>query len=104
MDEYVAIKEAVPAAKILMLTVSDEESDLYEAVKSGANGYLLKDSSTRWSAGGPGGRRRPVADQPLDGGQADRQVQADVAVRPRSGLGGGSPSASSRCSASSPRG
>ena len=40
-----AIKEAVPAAKILMLTVSDEESDLYEAVKSGANGYLLKDSS-----------------------------------------------------------
>jgi len=41
----VAIKEAVPAAKILMLTVSDEESDLYEAIKSGANGYLLKDSS-----------------------------------------------------------
>ena len=28
-----------------MLTVSDEEADLYEAVKSGASGYLLKDSS-----------------------------------------------------------
>jgi DNA-binding NarL/FixJ family response regulator len=27
------------------LTVSDEEADLYEAVKSGASGYLLKDSS-----------------------------------------------------------
>ncbi len=40
-----AIKEAVPSAKIIMLTVSDEESDLYEAVKSGASGYLLKDSS-----------------------------------------------------------
>src|SRR3712207_4403995 len=26
-----------------MLTMSDEESDLYEAVKAGANGYLLKD-------------------------------------------------------------
>ncbi len=40
-----AIKEAVPSAKIIMLTVSDEEADLYEAVKSGASGYLLKDSS-----------------------------------------------------------
>ena len=28
-----------------MLTVSDEEADLYEAVKNGASGYLLKDSS-----------------------------------------------------------
>lgn len=40
-----AIKEAVPSAKILMLTSSDEEADLYEAVKAGAAGYLLKDSS-----------------------------------------------------------
>jgi DNA-binding NarL/FixJ family response regulator len=40
-----AIKEAVPSSKIIMLTVSDEEADLYEAVKSGASGYLLKDSS-----------------------------------------------------------
>ena len=40
-----AIKEAVPAAKIIMLTVSDEEADLYESVKNGASGYLLKDSS-----------------------------------------------------------
>lgn len=40
-----AIKEAVPSAKIIMLTVSDEEGDLYEAVKGGASGYLLKDSS-----------------------------------------------------------
>ncbi len=39
------IKESVPSAKIIMLTVSDEEADLYEAVKNGAAGYLLKDSS-----------------------------------------------------------
>ncbi len=40
-----AIKEANPSAKVIMLTVSDEEADLYEAVKGGAAGYLLKDSS-----------------------------------------------------------
>ena len=45
IEACVAIKESVPSAKIIMLTVSDEEADLYEAVKSGAAGYLLKDSS-----------------------------------------------------------
>jgi DNA-binding NarL/FixJ family response regulator len=45
IEACLAIKEAVPSAKIIMLTVSDEEADLYEAVKSGAAGYLLKDSS-----------------------------------------------------------
>ena len=40
-----AIANAVPSAKILMLTVSDEEEDLYEAVKAGATGYLLKEIS-----------------------------------------------------------
>ena len=45
IEACLAIKDAVPSAKIIMLTVSDEEADLYEAVKSGAAGYLLKDSS-----------------------------------------------------------
>jgi len=45
IEACLAIKEAVPSAKIIILTVSDEEADLYEAVKSGASGYLLKDSS-----------------------------------------------------------
>jgi DNA-binding NarL/FixJ family response regulator len=40
-----AIKEASPATRIIMLTVSDEEADLYDAVRNGASGYLLKDSS-----------------------------------------------------------
>ncbi|WP_436796381.1 response regulator [Actinospongicola halichondriae] len=39
------IAEQAPSAKILMLTVSDEESDLYEAIKAGATGYLLKEIS-----------------------------------------------------------
>ncbi|MEI2811201.1 MAG: response regulator transcription factor [Nocardioides sp.] len=45
IDACRAIKEAVPSAKIIMLTASEEEADLYEAVKSGASGYLVKDSS-----------------------------------------------------------
>lgn len=45
LEACVAIKDAVPSANIIMLTVSDEEADLYEAVKAGAMGYLLKDSS-----------------------------------------------------------
>jgi len=45
IEACVEIKQAVPSAKILMLTMSDEEADLYEAVKNGASGYLLKDSS-----------------------------------------------------------
>lgn len=36
---------SLPAARILMLTVSDEEDDLYEAIKAGAAGYLLKEIS-----------------------------------------------------------
>lgn len=37
------IHELAPEVKVLILTVSDEESDLYEAIKAGANGYLLKE-------------------------------------------------------------
>lgn len=35
----------VPSARVVMLTVSDNESDLYDAVKAGAVGYLLKEAS-----------------------------------------------------------
>ncbi len=45
IEACVAIKELVPSTKIIMLTVSDEEADLYDAVKNGAAGYLLKDAS-----------------------------------------------------------
>ena len=39
------LTELIPASRILMLTVSDEGDDLFEAVKAGAAGYLLKESS-----------------------------------------------------------
>jgi len=36
------IKAEMPEIKIVMLTMSEDEHDLFEAVKSGASGYLLK--------------------------------------------------------------
>jgi two-component system NarL family response regulator len=43
IDACTAIKDAVPSVKIIMLTISDEEADLYDAIKAGAMGYLLKE-------------------------------------------------------------
>ncbi len=37
------IKSLLPDVRIIILTVSDAEEDLFEAVKSGAQGYLQKD-------------------------------------------------------------
>jgi len=39
------IRERLPDTKVIMLTVSDNEEDLYAAVKAGASGYLLKEIS-----------------------------------------------------------
>ena len=36
------IKAELPDTKIVMLTVSEADEDLFEAIRSGANGYLLK--------------------------------------------------------------
>jgi two-component system NarL family response regulator len=46
-----AIAEVLPTARIVMLTVSDEEDDLYDAIKAGAAGYLLKEISIEEVAG-----------------------------------------------------
>ena len=39
------IKAETPDVKIAIVTVSDDADDLFEAIKSGAEGYLLKDMS-----------------------------------------------------------
>lgn len=36
------IKTEMPEIKIVMLTVSDDDQDLFESIRSGAEGYLLK--------------------------------------------------------------
>lgn len=42
VDALPGLQEAAPAAKILMLTVSEDEQDLSAALRAGATGYLLK--------------------------------------------------------------
>ena len=41
------IAAACPATRIVMLTVSEDEDDLLEAMKAGASGYVLKGVSAR---------------------------------------------------------
>ncbi|MBI4288944.1 MAG: response regulator transcription factor [Chloroflexi bacterium] len=40
------IKAEMPQIKVVMLTVSDDSDDLFDAIKSGAQGYMLKDLSS----------------------------------------------------------
>jgi DNA-binding NarL/FixJ family response regulator len=61
LDATRAIKAELPQVKVVIVTVSEDEQDLFEAIKSGAEGYLLKGMSeeelnatlTRISAGEP---------------------------------------------------
>ena len=36
------LSTALPSARVVMLTISEEDRDLFEAIKAGARGYLLK--------------------------------------------------------------
>jgi two-component system NarL family response regulator len=38
-----ALRDSAPSARVIMLTISDDEGDLFEAIKAGASGYLLKE-------------------------------------------------------------
>ena len=46
VDAIASFKELDPEVKVVMLTVSDDEEDLAKALKSGADGYLLKTSDS----------------------------------------------------------
>lgn len=42
LEAVQAIKQEMPQMRIVMLTVSDDDQNLFTAIKNGANGYLLK--------------------------------------------------------------
>lgn len=47
IDALKIIKAEMPDIKIVMLTTSDEEDDLYNALRFGASGYLLKSTNAK---------------------------------------------------------
>jgi two-component system NarL family response regulator len=46
------IKESIPTAKVLILTASEDEADLYDSIRAGATGYLVKGVSADEVAAG----------------------------------------------------
>jgi len=42
VESTAAIRQTLPQVKVLMLTVSDKDDDLFAAIKAGAKGYMLK--------------------------------------------------------------
>lgn len=40
------LKKLIPATRIVMLTIHDDDENIFKAICSGASGYLLKDSSS----------------------------------------------------------
>lgn len=47
IDALKLIKAEMPDIKIVMLTTSDEDEDIMEAIKYGASGYLLKNTNAK---------------------------------------------------------
>lgn len=47
LDALKLIKAEMPDIKIVMLTTSEEDEDLFDAIKYGASGYLLKNTNAQ---------------------------------------------------------
>lgn len=47
LDALKLIKAEMPCIRIVMLTTSDEDEDLFDAVRYGASGYLLKSTDAK---------------------------------------------------------
>ncbi len=47
LDALKLLKAEMPNIKVIMLTTSEEDDDLFEAVKHGASGYLLKNTNAK---------------------------------------------------------
>lgn len=82
IDATTRIKESVPATRIIMLTLRDNERDIFAALGAGADGYCLKEVSGNQLAMAI----RAVADGVawLDPGVASRVLRACATVSPTS--------------------
>ncbi|MDT7724690.1 MAG: hypothetical protein QOI21_1266 [Actinomycetota bacterium] len=98
VDATRAITAALPSTKVLVLSASGEHSDVLEAVKAGASGYLVKSASAtelvdavlRTAAGDPVftaglaglvlGEYRRMADSPSEGPQPPQLTERETDV------------------------
>jgi len=67
------MRQEMPELDIVMLTVSDDDDDLFEAIKSGAKGYLLKNLEPQQLFDMLEGIRQGEA--PISGSMADKILQ-----------------------------
>jgi DNA-binding NarL/FixJ family response regulator len=74
------IRQLFPTTRIIVLTVSDEQDDLYGAVKAGANGYLLKEVSIEEVADSV---RRVVAGESLISATVASKLLAEFSGQPK---------------------
>ena len=74
------IRQLFPTTRIIVLTVSDEQDDLYGAVKAGANGYLLKEVSIEEVADSV---RKVVAGESLISAPVASKLLAEFSSQPR---------------------
>lgn len=84
VDATRRIKAAHPTVKVVVLTVSDLDQDLFEAIKAGADGYLLKNLGPEALAGAV--RQAFEGESPLS-----PAVAAKVLKEFREGRGAGAP-------------
>jgi len=98
VDATREITAALPGTKVLVLSASGEHSDVLEAVKAGASGYLVKSASAaelvdavhRTAAGDPVftaglaglvlGEYRRMADAPAEGPEPPRLTERETDV------------------------
>jgi DNA-binding NarL/FixJ family response regulator len=80
------IRQLFPSTRIIVLTVSDEEDDIYGAVKAGANGYLLKEVSIEEVADAV---RAVVGGQSLISPQLASKLLAEFSGQPKLAEGRG---------------
>ena len=97
VEAITRLRRCGAAARVLVLTTYDTDSDVLPAIEAGATGYLLKDAPRgRAVPGGPGRRARRAGARAVGGDPADGPVR-------RAGRQEALTPASWRCSAGRPR-
>jgi DNA-binding NarL/FixJ family response regulator len=80
IEACAAIRERVPDCQVLILTVSEQEPDLYASLRVGAAGYLLKDMAPN-----------ELIEAVLDAGRGEPRVAPAMASRLLADLARGEP-------------